>query len=115
MVFGASTNPSRYSFLAINKLLDYGHEVVPFGIKKGELRGLDIINEMKVIEDVDTITLYLGPQNQPQYYDYILSLQPKRVIFNPGTHNQELIDQLNEKGIETEDACTLVMLSTGEY
>lgn len=115
LILGATTNPSRYAYMAANRLKENGHEIVPVGIKKGEVAGEKIINQPPQIEDVDTVTLYLGPKNQAEYHDYILSLNPKRVIFNPGTHNPELIKKLDEKGIESVDACTLVMLSAGNY
>ena len=115
IVLGASTNPSRYSNMAVKKLLNYGYEVIPIGIKKGEIEGIKIAAAEGVIEDVDTVTLYLGPQNQPQYYNYVKSLKPKRVIFNPGTINQEFIEQLEQEGVEVVDACTLVMLSANTY
>jgi len=115
VVLGASTNPSRYSFLATQKLNQYGHEVVPVGIKKGAIEGIKILNDNPDVEGVDTITLYLNPKRQEQYYNYILGLNPKRIIFNPGTENPELINLAKEKGIEITIACTLVMLSIGDY
>jgi len=115
IVLGASTNPSRYSNMAVKKLLNYGHEVVPIGIKKGEIEGIEIMPAEGGLDEVDTVTLYLGPQNQPQYYDYIKDLNPKRVIFNPGTINHEFMEQLEKQGIEVVDACTLVMLSANTY
>lgn len=115
IVLGASTNPSRYSNMAVKKLVKYGHETVPVGIKKGEIEGIQIASTEGIVEGVDTVTLYLGPQNQPQYYDYIKNLAPKRVIFNPGTINRDFMEQLEEKGIEVVDACTLVMLSANTY
>ncbi|KEO73828.1 CoA-binding protein [Anditalea andensis] len=117
VVLGASTNPTRYAFIAANMLKDYHHEVVPVGIKKGEIAGQAILNlkEKPEIDDIDTITLYLGPQNQPEWYPYILSLKPKRIIFNPGTENRELMDMARKQGIEVEIGCTLVMLRSGQY
>jgi len=115
IVLGASTNPSRYSNMAVKKLLNYGHEVVPVGIKKGAIEGIEIIPAEGGVDGVDTVTLYLGPQNQPQYYDYIKNLNPRRVIFNPGTINSEFMDQLEKEGIEVVDACTLVMLLANTY
>ena len=114
LVLGASTNPSRYSYLAVSSLLKNGFPVVPMGIKKGSIKGLQIENEKPDL-DIDTVTLYLSPTNQINYYDYILSLHPKRVIFNPGTYNPELIEKLKAQNIEVVEACTLVMLSTGTY
>lgn len=115
IVLGASTNPSRYSFLAVNKLLAYRHEVVAVGNKKGTVGTVEIDNGMPETKDVDTVTLYLNPTNQKPYYDYILALKPKRIIFNPGTENDELVELAENAGIKTIEACTLVMLSTGQY
>lgn len=115
VVIGASTNPNRYSYMAIHRLIEKGHEVVPVGIKKGDVGGLKIVDYSEEISDVNTITLYLGPQNQPPYYNYILGMKPKRVIFNPGSINPELMDSLRAENVEVVDACTLVMLSTGSY
>lgn len=117
VVLGASPNPSRFAFVASKMLKDYSHDFVPVGIKKGEIAGqpiLDLKNK-PAIEDVDTITLYLGPQNQTEWYDYILSLKPKRIIFNPGTENRELMDMARNQDIEVDLACTLVMLRSGQY
>jgi len=117
VVLGASPNPSRYAFVASKMLKDYRHEFVPVGIKKGEIAGQTILDlrEKPEIEDVDTVTLYLGPQNQTEWYDYILSLKPKRIIFNPGTENRELMKLAKEQDIEVDMACTLVMLRSGQY
>ena len=115
VVLGASTNPSRYSNIATHKLISFGHEVIPVGIKKGAIANIPIENELISIENVDTITLYLNPKRQVQYYNYILSLKPKRVIFNPGTENPVLVNLLKEKGIEAEIACTLVLLNLEAY
>jgi predicted CoA-binding protein len=115
VVIGASTNPSRYSFMAVNNLLDEGHEVVPVGIKDGEIRGLKILKGQPEIDDVHTVTLYVGPANQPQYYDYIISLKPERIIFNPGTENPELMKLAKSNNIASEVACTLVLLSINQY
>jgi predicted CoA-binding protein len=115
LVLGASDNPSRYSFLAINKLRAYDHPVVAVGRKKTKVKDVDIDTEKKAQEDIDTVTLYLNPDNQKEYYDYILSLHPKRIIFNPGTENEELAAMAKQKGIQPMEACTLVLLSTGQY
>ena len=115
LVLGASTNPSRYSFLAINRLSAYRHPVVAVGLKQGNVAGVQITTDRPQEEGIDTITLYLNPTNQKPYYDYILSLNPKRIIFNPGTENYELEEMARQKGIRTMEACTLVMLSTGQY
>jgi hypothetical protein len=115
VVLGASENPSRYSYLAIRKLTAHGHPVVAVGRKKGVVAGIDISTEPTAAEEVDTITLYLNPTNQLPYYDYILGLKPRRIIFNPGTENDDLIAKAEAAGIEPVIACTLVMLSIGQY
>jgi len=115
VVLGASSNPARYSYLAIQRLRKYGHPVVAIGRKVGEVADVNISKEHPAEKDVDTITLYLNPANQVEYYDYILNLHPKRIIFNPGTENDELAEMAREKGIQPLEACTLVLLSTGQY
>ena len=115
IVLGASTNPERYAYKATAKLKAADHEVIPVGIKKGDIEGIVIENGTPEIKNVDTITLYLGPNRQEQYYDYILSLKPKRIIFNPGTENPVLMKLAEDNGIEVEVACTLVLLSLGSY
>ncbi len=115
LVIGASENPARYSYLAIKKLLAHGHEVLAIGNKKGEVEQVTIETEKIPFKDIDTVTLYLNPTNQKPYYDYILSLKPKRVIFNPGTENGELERKLSSHETNIMEACTLVMLSTGQY
>lgn len=115
LVMGASENPERYSYLAVQKLLSHNHPVVAMGKKQGVVNGIDISNEKDIHSNIDTITLYLNPANQKQYYDYILSLNPRRIIFNPGTENNELASLARNNGIKTLEACTLVMLSTGQY
>lgn len=115
-VIGASPNDARYSFRATKMLSDYNHEVVPLGIRKGVIGEHEIIVDWpKEIDDLNTVTLYIGPQRQPEYYDYIINLKPNRVIFNPGTENPEFESKLHDAEIETENACTLVMLSTSQY
>ncbi|WP_373058932.1 CoA-binding protein [Zunongwangia sp. H14] len=115
LVIGASTNPARYSFMAINRLISYGQPTVAIGLRQGEVAGVEIKKEMLPFEDIDTITLYINPKRQPEYYEYILSLQPNRVIFNPGTENPELYKLLQQENIEVEVACTLIMLGTNQY
>lgn len=117
VIVGATTNPGRYAYLAAEMLTDYKHEIVPVGIKKGEVFGSQILNihEKPAIKDVDTITLYIGPQHQPEWYDYLLGLHPKRIIFNPGTENAAFERMAEEKGIEAIEACTLVMLRSNQY
>ncbi len=115
LVLGASLNPARYSHMAINRLVNNKHEVVAIGLREGKVAGIEIIKEKKLFEDLDSITLYLNPQRQKEYYNYIVSLNPNRVIFNPGTENPELYQLLSENDIESEVACTLVLLSTNQY
>lgn len=115
VVLGASDDSSRYSYKATVALQRNHHEVIPVGIKNGEINGLQILKGKPDIDSVDTVTMYVGPRNQPFWYDYILGLKPKRVIFNPGAENPEFEKTLNENNIETIDACTLVMLSVGNY
>jgi predicted CoA-binding protein len=116
-VIGATPNPRRYAFVASKMLQNYNHEVVPIGIKTGQVSGIDILNirEKPEIEDIHTITLYIGPPHQPEWYDYLLSLNPKRIIFNPGTENSELVELAEAQGIEATYACTLVLLRLGSY
>lgn len=115
LVLGASENPSRYSYLAINRLRAHDHPVVAVGKKNGQVADVSITKDHQPEEGVDTVTLYLNPRNQVEYYDYILNLQPKRIIFNPGTENEELIRKARENNIQPVIACTLVMLGTGQY
>lgn len=115
LVLGASTNPSRYSYLAVNKLREKGHDVIAIGKHIGKVKDVEIIAEQKPIDNLDTVTLYLNADHQKQYYQYILSQNPKRIIFNPGAENVELAAMAKEKGIMPQEACTLVLLSTGQY
>ncbi len=115
VLLGASENPERYSNLATQKLVAHQHPVTAIGIKAGKIGATPIITEHLPISDVNTVTLYLSPANQKAYYNYILSLQPKRIIFNPGTENNELANLAIANGIQPIEACTLVMLSTGQY
>ncbi|ERM82361.1 hypothetical protein P872_18360 [Rhodonellum psychrophilum GCM71 = DSM 17998] len=117
VILGASTNPSRYAYSAASMFYERGFPFVPVGIKKGVLFGQPILDlrEKPVIDDVDTITLYIGPENQKEWVDYIISLNPKRIIFNPGTENPELMDLARKKNIAVMQACNLVMLSTGQF
>ena len=115
LVIGASENPARYSNLAINRLKNNQHPVVAIGNKKGTVAGITIGTEKIKLDDIDTVTLYLNPALQKEYYDYIISLHPKRIIFNPGTENDELADLALKNNIKPMEACTLVLLSTGQY
>jgi predicted CoA-binding protein len=115
LILGATPDSSRYAYLAANRLTGKGHTIVNVGIKTGEVAGVPIEKPEVIHDDIDTVTLYVGPQNQPPLYDYILNTHPTRIIFNPGTENSELVKLANDKGIETEYACTLVLLSIGQY
>ena len=115
LVVGASENPARYAFMAANRLLDYGHDIVLLGNKKGAVNGHPIETGLPPFEGIHTITLYMRAELQKPLYNYFLSLKPKRIIFNPGTENRELVQLAHQHGIETTEACTLVMLSVGNY
>lgn len=115
LLLGATPDPRRYAYLAANRLVSHGHSIVNVGIKTGEVAGVKIEKPETIHTDIDTITLYVGPQNQPPLYDYIIKTKPKRIIFNPGTENSELRRMANENGIDTDYACTLVLLSVGQY
>jgi uncharacterized protein len=115
LVLGASDNPARYSFLAIHRLRAHGHPVVAVGRKNTSVGDVIIDKEKKPFDDVDTITLYLNQFHQKEYYDYILALKPKRIIFNPGAENEELSSLARKNNIKPLDACTLVLLSTNQY
>jgi len=115
LVLGASTKPERYSNMAIRKLRNYKHDTVAFGLREGLEHGVTIDTELIQYEAIDTVTLYLNPKRQEQYYNYIVSLKPNRVIFNPGTENPEFYKILEKNNIAFEVACTLVLLSTNQY
>lgn len=117
VLLGASTNPSRYAYMAFRDLTANGHEVVPVSIKKGELNGISFLDlkEKPAIDDVHTVTLYIGILNLTPWVQYIISLKPERIIFNPGTENPELITLAREAGIETVIGCTLIMLRTKSF
>ncbi len=115
LVLGATPNPDRYSYKATSLLVDKGHEVYAFGIKKGEIKSTPITHEWPSKGSIDTVTLYLGPEAQKAYYNDIINLQPRRIIFNPGTENPTLESLANQHGIQTMEACTLVLLTTGQY
>ncbi len=115
LVLGASLKVERYSNKAIKRLTANAIEVKAIGLREGEVSGVSIEKEKIFFENIDTVTLYLNPKNQKEYYNYIIQLKPKRVIFNPGTENMEFVQKLRENKIEVEIACTLVLLSTGQY
>lgn len=117
VIVGATPNSKRYAYMAAERLTDHSHKIVPIGIKKGEVFGEEIlpIREFPAIEDVHTITMYVGPRHQSEYYNYLLGLNPKRIIFNPGTENSLFMEMAKERGIEVVEGCTLVMLGVGNY
>jgi uncharacterized protein len=115
LVIGASTHKERYSNMAVNLLRHYNNPVSAIGNKEGVIDDVNIETDKINFEAIDTVTLYLGAKHQKEYYDYIVGLKPKRIIFNPGTENEELETLAKTKGIETMEACTLVMLKTGQY
>ena len=115
LVLGASLKPIRYSYMAINRLVQKRQPVVAIGLRGGEVAGVTIDTGFPDYEDVDTVTLYLSAQNQKPYYEYLIQLRPKRIIFNPGTENPELYKLLKQANIEIDNACTLVLLSTNTY
>ena len=117
VVIGATPNPTRYAYIASHDLVESGHEIVPIGIKKGIVAGEEILDlrNKPVIDDVDTVTMYIGPRHQDEWIDYIIDLKPKRIIFNPGTENPMFYKKAKANNIEVVPACTLVMLSVGNY
>lgn len=115
LVLGASPNPERFSFKAVKLLRHYGHEVIALGNKTGIIHDVEITTEMIEFSDIHTITIYLNPINQKPYYNYIIKIKPKRIIFNPGTENTELKKLATENGIECIENCTLIMLSSGIF
>lgn len=115
LIIGATPNPSRYAYCAAHMLKEKGHDIVNVGIKSGQVAGVKIEKPGETHHDIHTITLYIGPDVQADYYDYILKTNPSRVIFNPGTENHALEKLLVENAIEPLEACTLVMLSTGQF
>jgi predicted CoA-binding protein len=115
LVLGASLNPNRYSNIAIKRLRDKNLNVNALGLRSGEVLDVKVDTEKLDYKNISTVTLYLNPKRQEEYYNYIISLNPKRVIFNPGTENMEFVKILKENNIESEIACTLVLLSTNQY
>ena len=115
LILGATTNPERYASIAAARLTRHGYDIIPVGIKQGTVQGKPILNGKPDVPEVDTVTLYVGPQHQPEYYDWLLRVAPRRIIFNPGTENAELMRLARENGIEVVVACTLVMLAAGSY
>lgn len=115
LVLGASPNPIRFSYKAVKSLQRHDVPVVPVGIKTGEIGGIEIIKKRPDFDDIHTVTLYVGPARQKEYYTWLLSLHPKRIIFNPGTENQEFMSMARKEGIEVLEDCTLIMLNAGRF
>lgn len=115
VVIGASPNSDRYSYKATISLQQHQQPVFPIGIRSGKINDLDIITDKPHLENIDSVTLYVGPDNQAAWMDYIFSLKPKRIIFNPGTENPAFEALAESKGIEALEACTLVLLSINRY
>lgn len=115
LIIGASINPERYSYKAAEKLLQHNHEIYMIGNREGSLFEHQIVKGMPLYDDVDTVTLYVSAKHQVSYYDYIIYLKPRRVIFNPGTENHELEALLKKHHIAYESSCTLVLLSLSAY
>lgn len=115
LVIGASHNPERYSNIVIERLLDKGIEVEALGREPGEINGVTVQTDKVDFDDIDTVSLYLNKENQKDFYDYIISLNPRRVIFNPGTENPEFYDLLMKHDIEVDLACSMVLLASDKY
>jgi len=115
LVIGASENPERYSHIAIHMLREYNFPVKALGLKSGQVADVAIETNKPAIANIDTITLYIGPGHQSEWESYLLELNPRRIIFNPGTENPEFEKKARQQGIQTLEACTLVMLRTGQY
>ncbi len=115
LVLGVSLKPDRYSNRVIHRLSDKNIPTIGIGLKKGKVAAIEIYQERKTFRDIHTLSLYINPKSQKDYYDYILSLKPKRVIFNPGTENTELMSILDAKNIEYKIACTLTLLALNQY
>jgi hypothetical protein len=116
-IIGSNPKTNNYAFKAAQMLQAHGHEFIPIGISNGEVLGQQILNigDQPKVPELDTVTLYINPQRQIEWYNYLISLEPKRIIFNPGTENQELKNKAESAGIECVEACTLVMLSVGNF
>ena len=115
LVLGASPNPLRFSNKMVKSLIKHNIDVVAVGFREGEIGGIKILTGLPEVNNVHTVSLYIGPKRQPEYYDYILSLKPKRIIFNPGTINEEFMSLAKQKKIEIVTDCALVMVSSGKY
>ncbi len=115
LIIGASVNPERYSNKAVKSLIKNGFPVCAIGLKEGKIENIDIIVGKPDIKDIHTVSMYISIKHQPDYYDYIISLKPKRIIFNPGTENEFFYNMAQKNNIECIEACTLVLLSTKQF
>jgi len=115
LVLGASLKPNRFSYKAVRELSMYGFPTIPIGLREGYINDVKVITGKPDLKNIDTIALYLGAARQEAYYDYIIALNPRRIIFNPGTENPVLMEMAANKGIEVVEDCTLVMLELGLY
>jgi len=115
LIFGASTNPERYSYKAMKQLMAHNHTIVAIGGREAHILGIEIMKGHPTLDDIHTITMYMGEKRQAEHENYLLSLNPKRIIFNPGAENPSLAEKARKNGIEVLEACTLVMLSTGQF
>ncbi|MFN0050157.1 MAG: CoA-binding protein [Cytophagales bacterium] len=115
LILGATSSAEKYAYKAAEKLVSSGYGIVPVGIREGTVFGRKILNSRDLQPEIDTITIYLSPQNQIEWYDYIINTKPRRIIFNPGTENLDLAQLAHEHNIATENACTLVLLGTNQY
>lgn len=115
LVIGASAKPEQYSSMAVRNLLSAGHPVEAIGREEFTIGTVHVKSEKGLFDDIHTVTLYLNAMRQAEYEEYILSLHPKRIIFNPGAENPQFSEKARKNGIEAIDACTLVMLSVGTF
>ncbi|NNE03129.1 MAG: CoA-binding protein [Eudoraea sp.] len=115
LVLGASLKPSRYSHITVKRLAEAKEPTMAFGLFSGSISGVQVYTDFKKFKDVHTVTLYVNPTHQKEYYDRIINLRPHRVLFNPGTENPEFYTLLKKEGIIAEVACTLVLLATDQY
>lgn len=115
VILGASKNPERYSNIAVRRLITKGIPVFPIGLQPGSIEGTEILRGKPEVKDIHTISIYLNPTNQREWYGYMLHLNPKRIIFNPGAENEEFAGMALAKGIQVENSCTLVLLSSGQF
>lgn len=115
MVLGATPNRKRFAHICVKSLMRYDYPVIPVGIKEGKIAGVPIQVGKPQIKDLDTVTVYLNPENQKDYYDYLINLGPRRIILNPGAENEELRAIAEKEGIDVIEDCTLVMLNSGQF